>query len=147
MSLSTYTLTRLPYIKQGFRKGLSRTQIGLSCKEPVTEKTIDRDMKAWVTSGQFEIWLKEEFAELHHYAREANPMEAYKEISKIVGRMITHKTEIKSEHKEEVTHKIVDMNKLLERYEQSINRALKGNIRENHLAEQVDNTQANSEAS
>lgn len=94
MSLSTSTLKRLPTIKQSLRKGLNREQIGAKCG--VTEKTIDRDMKAWVNSGLFEIWLKEEFLDLHNYARDADPITAYKEIARIVGRMVTRKAEIKT---------------------------------------------------
>lgn len=91
MSLSTAMLKRLPLIKQGLREGLNREQIGAHCR--VTEKTIDRDMKAWVQSGLFEIWLKEEFLDLHNYARTADPITAYKEIARIIGKMVTRKVE------------------------------------------------------
>lgn len=105
MSLSTSTLKRLPTIKQSLRKGLNREQIGAKCG--VTEKTIDRDMKAWVNSGLFEIWLKEEFLDLHNYARDADPITAYKEIARIVGRMVTRKIE-----------KQVDIHEKIEEYVQ-----------------------------
>jgi len=95
MSLSRMTLQRLPAIKEGLREGLNRDQIGERCG--VSEKTIDRDMKSWVESGLFEVWLKEEFVELHNYARTKNPIEAYKQIAKIVGRMVTHKAELKEQ--------------------------------------------------
>ena len=92
MSLSTQTLKRLPKIKEGLRKGLNREQIGQSCG--VTEKTIDRDVNAWVESGLFETWLRLEFVDLHNYVRDANPIEAYKQIAKIVAKMVTRKAEI-----------------------------------------------------
>lgn len=98
MSLSRWTLKRLPIIKASLRKGLNRDQIGAACG--VTEKTIDRDMRAWVDSGLFETWLKEEFLDLHNYARDADPIEAYKQVAKIVGRMVTRKVEAK--HVEEL---------------------------------------------
>ncbi len=94
MSLSRWTLHRLPKIKVGLRKGLNRDQIADLCG--VTEKTIDRDMRGWVDSGLFEVWLKEEFVDLHHYARDSNPLEAYKEIARLVGKMITRKIEAKT---------------------------------------------------
>jgi len=95
MSLSTATQIRLPTIKQGLRKGLNREQIGAKCG--VTEKTIDRDMNAWVESGLFEVWLKEEFVDLHGYARDNDPIEAYRQIAKIVAKMVTRKAEMKAE--------------------------------------------------
>ena len=91
-SLSVHTLKRLPQIQQGLMEGLSREQIGETCK--VTEKTIDRDMNAWVQSGFFEIWLKTEFVQLYYHEKTANTTEAFKEISRIVGRMVTQKHEV-----------------------------------------------------
>ena len=90
------TILRLPKIKHGLREGWNYDQIAEYCglKNSVT---IDRDMKAWVQSGQFEIWLKTEFVELHEHARIANPLDAYKEISKIVGKMVTRRTEVKQD--------------------------------------------------
>ena len=90
--LTKQTIMRLPKIKQGLKDGLSYPQIAEQCN--VYEKTIDRDMKAWVQSGDFEIWLKTEFVTLHSHVVVANPIEAYKEISKIVGKMVTQKREL-----------------------------------------------------
>jgi len=104
MSLSTATLKRIPIIKESIRKGLNREQIGAKCG--VTEKTIDRDMKAWVQSGLFEIWLKEEFVDLHNYVRDADPVIAYKEIARIVGRMVTRKIEARTEVTEHIEARI-----------------------------------------
>ena len=116
MSLSTATLKRLPTIKEGLRKGLNREQIAAKCSR--TEKTIDRDMSAWVESGLFEVWLKEEFLDLHHYARDNEPMEAYRQISKLVARMLTRKieakTEIKTEHVEKHVTIVADYTKAVE---------------------------------
>lgn len=104
MSLSTYTLKRLPQIKEGLRAGQSRETIGKRCG--VTEKTIDRDIGAWVESGLFEVWLKEEFVDLHTYARDNDPIEAYKQVAKIIAKMVTRKIEAKAEISEriEVVH-------------------------------------------
>jgi hypothetical protein len=93
------TVLRLPKIKQGLRDGLNYDQIAESCNLK-SAQTIDRDMKAWVQSGLFEIWLKTEFVELHEHVRVANPVEAYKNISKIIGKMVTRKVE--SEHTERI---------------------------------------------
>ena len=98
MSLPRQTLKRLPNIKAGLLKGQNYTQIGVKCG--VGEKTIDRDISKWVDSGQFETWVKEEFVRLHTQIIHDNPVEAYRQISKIVGRMVTRK--IESKHTEEI---------------------------------------------
>jgi len=85
------TLKRLSTIKTSLRKGLNREQIGIKCG--VTEKTIDRDMKAWVQSGLFDIWLREEFLDLHNYVRDQDPIEAYRQIAKLVGKGLIHRVE------------------------------------------------------
>jgi len=107
MSLSRQTLKRLPQIKQGFRKGDSYEQIASACD--VHHRTIERDVQSWVESGLFEVWIKEEFVDLHNYARTANPMEAYKQIAKIIGKMVTHKLEAKETIDVTTRHIIVKM--------------------------------------
>ncbi len=102
MSLSVHTLKRLPQIQQGLREGLNREQIGANCK--VTEKTIDRDMNDWVQSGLFEIWIKTEFVQLYYHAKESNTMETFKEIGRIVGRMVTQKRELQIDESVTETH-------------------------------------------
>lgn len=129
------TIIRLPIIKQGLREGLNYTQIGERCG--VTEKTIDRDMTSWVNSGLFEQWLKTEFVELHEYARQANPIEAYKEISKIVGRMVTRKTEVKEEINVREEHAISITTNLSE-YDSAIEEELTRILRANRNKQQVD---------
>lgn len=91
MSLSIQTQRRLPKIKTGLLKGLNYTKIGTSCG--VTERTIDRDVKAWVESGEFETWVKQEWVRLHGLIVKAYPEIAYKELSRILGRMVTRKIE------------------------------------------------------
>ena len=94
MSLTPQTLRRLPKIKQGILLNHNRQTIGKSCG--VTEKTIDRDMKAWVESGDFETWLKTEFVALHNHVVIANPTIAYKEMARLMGKMVTRKAELKT---------------------------------------------------
>lgn len=98
MSLSTHSLKRIGTIKEGLREGLNRETIGKRCG--VTKRTIDRDIKTWVNSGLFETWIREEFLDLHNYVRDADPVEAYRQVSKLVAKMITQKIEAKTEHRE-----------------------------------------------
>lgn len=91
MSLPTKSLSRLPKIKQGLRQGLNRNEIAVSCQ--VDEKTIDRDIKSWTESGNFEQWLKEEFLTLHAQICDDDPVEAYRQITQLVKTTITRKIE------------------------------------------------------
>ena len=105
MSLSTPTISRLPKIQAGLRQGLTQEQIADHCG--VSRRTIIRDMQEWVQSGLFETWLKLEFVELYEYERTANPTIAFNALSRLMGKMVTRKAEIKTETKEEITHKTV----------------------------------------
>ena len=92
------TRKRLPNIKAGLLKGLNYTQIGEKCG--VQEKTIDRDIAKWLESGDFETWIKAEWVRLHNIIIHEDPTEAYKQVSKILGRMVTRRVE--SKHTEEI---------------------------------------------
>lgn len=96
------TMLRLPKIQQGLIDGLNYDQIAASCGVK-SSQTIDRDMKAWVESGLFEVWLKTEFAKLYSHVKISNPVAAYKELAKIIAKMVTQKREIQVE--ENITEK------------------------------------------
>jgi len=106
MTLSKQTLKRLPKIKSGLLLGLSHEKIGESCG--VSKKTIDRDFKAWVNSGDFETWLKEEWVRLHNIILRESPLEAYRQVSKLVGMMVTRKIEKKAQIK--ISEQVVTLN-------------------------------------
>lgn len=129
MSLSTPTIKRLPKIQAGLKEGQTQEQIAEHCG--VSRRTIIRDMQDWVNSGLFETWLKLEFVELYEYERVANPAIAFKELSKLMGKMVTRKAEIKSEHKEEITtRKIEELNVTLEDYRNSVQKVVDRYIRQ-----------------
>ena len=98
MSLSTQTLKRLPTIKAGLLTGKNYTIIGSECG--VTEKTIDRDVHTWVQSGQFETWIKQEWLRLHAIIQKKHPVEAYRQITRLLGQTLTRRMEIKEEIRE-----------------------------------------------
>lgn len=102
MSLSVHTLKRLRTIKKGLLDGLSRDQIGDMCK--VTEKTIDRDMMSWFESGLFETWIKEEWLRHHLIVSKKDPIETYKQLTKLLGHTLTRK--MKLEEKIDITEHI-----------------------------------------
>jgi transposase len=93
MSLSKQTQIRLPRIKQSLLEGLTTDQIGERLH--VTEKTIDRDMKAWVDSGDFETWLKEEWLRVYVDIKKIKPIVAFEALNNLVGKMLTRKIEKK----------------------------------------------------
>ncbi len=95
MSLTQQTQQRLPTIKAELIKGTSYPDIGK--KLGVTERTIDRDIKAFVNSGDFETWLKEEWLRLHNQVIHEDPVEAYRNVSKLISRMITQRQELKAD--------------------------------------------------
>ena len=105
MSLSTPTISRLPKIQTGLREGLTQEQIADRCG--VSRRTIIRDMQDWVESGLFETWLKLEFVELYEYERTANPTIAFNALARLMGKMVTHRAEIKTESKEHITNRTV----------------------------------------
>ena len=94
MSLTTQTLRRLPIIKSNLMSGRTIGQIADILR--VTEKTVDRDLKAFVESGLFETWIKEEWVRLHSEVTKDNPVEAYRQVSKLLSRMVTRKAEVHS---------------------------------------------------
>jgi hypothetical protein len=90
------TAIRLPKIKQGLRDGLNYDQIAANCGLK-SSQTIDRDMKAWIESGLFEIWLITEYIETHYYMKNANKSKVYDNLTRIISRMVTQKRELKVE--------------------------------------------------
>ena len=108
MSLSKQTRIRLPRIKKGLIDGLTLGQIADICK--VTEKTIDRDKQQWIRSGDFENWLREEWVRYHIMIGKKDPVEVYRQLSKLVGRQIAQRisAEVKQDVKFEITWKEKD---------------------------------------
>jgi len=107
MSLSIHTLKRLRTIKKGLLDGLTRDQLGDICG--VTEKTIDRDMMAWFESGLFEIWIKEEWLRHHLIVSKKDPVEVYKQLTKLLGHTLTRKMKLEETIDVTTRHIIVKM--------------------------------------
>jgi len=96
MSLSKQTLMRLPKIKEGLLRGLNYDEIAITCKLK-NHRTIERDVKAWVESGEFETWLKVEFLTTYPEIKAEDKVLAFQEIAKLVGKMLTRKIERKEQ--------------------------------------------------
>jgi len=106
MSLSEPTRRRLPRIKKGLINGLTIGQIADICK--VTEKTIDRDLNKFRASPLFEEWLREEWQRLHYIIINENPVEAYRQLTRLLGQTFTRKIEALSIQKIE-QHVTIDV--------------------------------------
>jgi len=89
MSVSTPTKIRLPKIKHGLILGQTLEQIANECN--VTERTIRRDKEAWVKSPEFDNWLRSEWLRFHLLIGRTDPLEAYRQLSKLVGKQIAQR--------------------------------------------------------
>ena len=98
MSLPTQTKIRLPKIKKGLMDGLTLGQIADICK--VTERTINRDKDAWLRSGDFEIWLRDEWLKYLVIVGKEDPVEVFRQLSKLVGKQIAER--VRAEIEEDV---------------------------------------------
>lgn len=90
--LSKQTIIRLPKIKSGLLQRWNRERIGESCH--VTEKTIDRDIQAWVKTEDFIEWIRDLWVSLYQKVPEEV---AFKEASRLFMKSMVVKAEI---HKE-----------------------------------------------
>lgn len=138
MTLSQQTLQRLPTIKAGLMKGDTTAVIGKALG--VYEKTIDRDIKAFVESGEFETWIKTEWLRLHNQIIHEDPTEAYRNITKLLSRMIIQKREIKQDLTVKEEH-VTTVNLTLSEYQQALDEAARLNIQSNNQKQQVDAAQ------
>ena len=112
MSLPQQTLQRLPKIKAALLEGKHINEIAIICK--VTEKTVDRDLQKFRASPLFEEWLREEWQRLHYIIINENPVEAYRQLTRLLGQTFTRKIEAKTEttieSKQEVTFNFDELN-------------------------------------
>lgn len=144
MSLPTQTRIRLPTIKTGLKEGLTHDEI--AAKLHVSEKTIDRDVSAFINSGEFDVWLKEEFIALHPIMLKTYPELVYKELAHLMGKAMTRKLEVK----EEITRNVnINVKSMLAEYEHLITTTgpQTESVPGNSVNKQVHPSQANNEAS
>lgn len=90
--LSYPTRKRLPRIIEGLIKGENYDQIAEAVGVR-NRRTIERDIQAWRDTGGFEDFFAKEFLKLHGKIRKSDPVEAYRQITKLVARTVTRKSE------------------------------------------------------
>jgi len=91
MSLPRQTSIRLPKLKKGLILGQNLAEIARECH--VTERTINRDKEAWLASGDFEVWLRDEWLRYHMLIGKTDPVEAYRQLSRLIGKTLTQRVE------------------------------------------------------
>ena len=75
-----------------------------------TKQTIYRTISAWKQEGGFEELLLNEFIEVYPIVKGENPDKALDKIVYLLGKGITHRTELKAELKTETTErKVIDI--------------------------------------
>jgi len=127
--LSKKTIFRLPKIKQGLLDGLNYDQIAENCGVK-SSQTIDRDMKAWVQSGDFELWIRTEFTALYSHVKMADPITAFKELAKMVSKTFVQKQEVKQEVNLNTKH-VEELNVNLATYEDTVQKVVARHLQTN----------------
>lgn len=89
--LSKQTQIRLSTIKRGLIEGRSYAEIAGECG--VTIQTIYRDIHAWIATGDFDDWLREEWLHIHQDIKRKDLKEAYRQLSAMIKRRIAEKIE------------------------------------------------------
>lgn len=103
--LSYSTRKRLPRIVEGLIKGENYDQIAKAVGVK-NRRTIERDIKAWRDTGGFEEFFIKEFLKLHGKIRKSDPVEAYRQVTKMLARTVTRKFE--AELKQEIQTTIIE---------------------------------------
>jgi len=135
MTLSRQTQVRLPKIQKALFQEKTMQEIAEICK--VSDKTIDRDMKAWVDSGEFELWLKEEWLRVYIDIKKIKPIIAFEALNNLVGKMLTRKIERKEQI--ELSQKVeVNVTSNLQQYESLITEELNRTLQTDSARKQVD---------
>lgn len=92
--LPRITRVRIPQIIQGLLEGKTHEEIAKECGLK-NRRTIERDIQAWRDSGGLETFLTEEWLKMHGKIKEQDPIEAHRQLTKLLGKTLTKKVESK----------------------------------------------------
>lgn len=97
--LPYHTRKRLPLIIDGLLAGKNYEQIAHDCglKSP---KTIQRDLERWRDRGGLESFLQNEWLRMHGKVKQLDPIEAHRQLTRLLGRTLTQKVKAEVEHGE-----------------------------------------------
>lgn len=96
-TISYATRKRLSKIIKALLEGKNHDEIAEICGVK-NRKTIERDLIAWRNSGGFEDFLNNEWLKLHGKIKKLDPHEAYRQITKLLGKTLTQKIKGEIEH-------------------------------------------------
>ena len=101
----------------------------LAIKCGCAKRTIIRTINDWREEGGFNELLFDEFVDVYPIVKNENPDKALDKIVYLLGKGITRKAEIKSEHHEEIKH-VEELNVTMRNYEDEVQRVVRRYIRE-----------------
>jgi len=81
-----------------------KSQLDMSRRLELRRETVNRKIGRWVQTSDFEVWLKTAWLDKY---RNISDDKAFDALTKLLGKMVTRKAEIKTETKEEITHRTV----------------------------------------
>jgi len=98
ITLSNADRKHLPKIKSLLLQGKSQVEISVALG--LRRETVNRKIRRWMQTEDFEQWLKEVWLDLYREVRHDNPVEAFRQISKILGRVLDKKTSLAEQIRE-----------------------------------------------
>jgi len=98
ITLSNADKKHLPKIKSLLLQGKSQVEISVALG--LRRETVNRKIRRWMQTEDFEQWLKEVWLDLYREVRHDNPVEAFRQISKILGRVLEKKPSLAEQIRE-----------------------------------------------
>jgi len=77
-----------------------KNQLDMSLKLDLRRETVNRKIARWVQTPDFEVWLKTAWLDKY---RNVDDDKAFDALTKLLGKMVTRKAEIKAEINENIT--------------------------------------------
>lgn len=90
------TRKRLPKIIAGLLAGRTHDQVAADCAVK-NRKTIERDIELWAQNGGLEKWLQQEWMKIHGKIADQDPIEAYRQLTKLLSKTMTQRVKAELE--------------------------------------------------
>ena len=100
VTLSRADQRHLPKIKAMLLEGAS--QLDISRALNLRRETVNRKIHRWMKTEDFETWLKHVWIDLYSTIRGEDPKEAFRQVTKLIAKMMVAKTHAEFEGKLEV---------------------------------------------
>jgi len=100
VTLSNADQRHLPKIKAFLLEG--NNQLDISRALNLRRETVNRKIQRWMKTEDFEIWLKQVWMDLYGEIRQDDPKEVFRQVTKLIAKMMVAKTHAEVEGKLEV---------------------------------------------